>query len=130
MLLFKQQSGNFLFLTTFFAPAGYCGGYYLTVSGELYFGTNVAGDALKADGTFQDLWIYAGLPSFTVAGKKAFSAFESDLLHRRIAHEGEALNESPHLFHRYGMFAGITLFTPPGQKGSFMVGPGIATEFS
>ncbi len=117
-------------LTTVAAPPAWCGRYYLTASGEHYFGGNVSGDSLNADGTFQDLWIYAGLPSFTIAGKKVFSAVEADLLHRQITYNGAPLNGSPHLFHRYGIFAGVTLFTPPGQKGSFMVGPGIATDFS
>jgi hypothetical protein len=104
--------------------------WYLTASGGQYFTEKVSVDSFTTDKSFQNFWLYAGLPSFSIAGKKIFSAVEIELMHRQITFAGNPLHDPSVLFQRYGLFAGVRLIDRPRQKGSLMAGPGIATDFT
>lgn len=101
----------------------------ISASFEQFFSTPFHHDSLDAQPDFQDAWVYACLPGFKVLGKGAFCAIEIDLMNRAVDFRGERLNSSSTLMQRYGAFAGVTIIDFGNQKGTFMIGPGVASDF-
>ncbi len=82
----------------------------------------------RGDNSLQNIWMYVGLPGFSIAGKNVFTALEFDGIKGELyLHDAKVTSR---VLQRYGLFMGITLFDSPAHSGSFMVGSGVATNFS
>jgi hypothetical protein len=100
----------------------------VTVNAEQTFATAIVDDSLGADQAFQTFWAYVSLPGFRVLGKNVFTAIEVDLMNRSLDWGGKAITSG--VMQRYGAFAGITLIETEKQRGSFLVGGGVASDFA
>jgi hypothetical protein len=100
---------------------------YATMAAERSFACGLDDSLMRAEEAFQSWWAYMSLPSFAISGRKVFLSAEMDGSDRKIERGGERTNGL--FMSRFGLFAGVTLFSGKKHKGSFMIGPGVASDF-
>lgn len=101
---------------------------YVTVAAEYCFTDPHLTETLSGNDAFLDSWAYIGLPGFRVLKKSVFSAIEIDLMTRHLYYAGDKLNEN--MLQRYGLFAGMTVIDYGKNRGTAMIGGGVASDFA
>jgi hypothetical protein len=86
-----------------------------------------SGDSLLSNASaFPAAWLYSSLPSVHLASHPFFGAFEAEVMPRAIKYQGGQLSHG--ILQRYGLFAGYTPFESETNKGTMMVGGGVASD--